>query len=127
MHWARLEGNAHRIHALATRLPAVGVVVEAYLHFLYDIGRQELPDAFKVVESILERAENVQAIFTSEATFVLVSLLGPFVYGQPLRLKGDVALREAVLKLLDHLVSAGSSAAYRMRDDFVTPLREASA
>jgi len=123
-HWARLEGNAYRIHALATRLPAVGAVVEAYLHFLYDIGRQELPNAFRVVQSILERAENVQTILTSEATFAMESLLGLFVYGQPLRLKRDASLRGAVLKLLDHLVSAGSSAAYRMRDDFVTPLQE---
>ncbi|SRR6266566_9248831 len=101
-------------------------VAEAYLHFLYDVGRQELPDAFKVVQAILERTEDVRMIFSSEAAFVLESLLGAFVYGQPLRVKRDASLRAAILKLLDHLVSVGSSAAYRMRDDFVTPLREAS-
>lgn len=125
-HWARLEDNAHRVHTLATRLPAAVVCVEAYLHFLYTIGRRGLPDAFKIVQSVLERAENSEVIFTSEVMFILESLLGLFVYGQPLRLKREVALREAVLKLLDQLVSAGSSAAYRMRDDFVTPFREAS-
>ena len=29
---------------------------------------------------------------------------------------------KAVLALLDYLIEAGSSASYRMRDDFVTPL-----
>lgn len=126
-HWARLEGNAHRVHTLATRLPAALVCMEAYLHFLYTIGRQGLPEAFKVVQSVLKRIENPEMIFTSEVMFILESLLGLFVYGQPLRLKREGALREAVLNLLDQLVSAGSSAAYRMRDDFVTPLRESSA
>lgn len=126
-HWARLQGNAHRVHTLATRLPAAVVCMEAYLHFLYTIGRQGLPDAFKAVQSVLERAEKPEAIFTSEVMFILESLLGLFVYGQPLRLKREAALRQPVLKLLDQMVSTGSSAAYRMRDDFVTPLREASA
>ncbi|MCP3140839.1 NACHT domain-containing protein [Pyxidicoccus xibeiensis] len=126
-HWARLDSNAHRVHALANRLPAAGVVAEAYLSFLYDIGRQELPGAFKVVHTMFRRAENTKAIFSAGVTYILETLLGLFVYGQPLRLKRDAALREAVLALLDLMVVAGSSAAYRMRDDFVTPLREGSA
>jgi hypothetical protein len=40
-----------------------------------------------------------------------------------MRLKTDPPLRDAVLNLLDVLVSTGSSAAYWMRDDFVTPVR----
>ena len=39
----------------------------------------------------------------------------------PDALKQDNLLRNAVLYLLDQLVDAGSSTAYRMRDDFVTP------
>jgi hypothetical protein len=36
-------------------------------------------------------------------------------------LKQDRTVREAVLYQLDVLVERGSSAAFRMRDDFVTP------
>jgi hypothetical protein len=54
--------------------------------------------------------------------FLLESLLRRHVYAEPHRLKSDPTVRTAVLALLDHLVEAGSSAAYRMRDDFVTPL-----
>jgi hypothetical protein len=43
------------------------------------------------------------------------------VYGRPVELKQDQAFRDAVLLLLDILVESGSSAAFRMRDDFVTP------
>ena len=39
----------------------------------------------------------------------------------PSRLKSAPTLRDDVLYILDQLVAAGSSAAYIMRDDFVTP------
>ena len=121
-HWLRLEGNAQRVHALAGRLPAATACVHAYARFLYTIGQQQLPDAFIEVDALLRRVGNVASTSKSETAFYLESLLGRFVYAQPFRLKRDARLRDAVLRLLDALVSSGSSAAYRMRDDFVTPL-----
>ena len=53
---------------------------------------------------------------------MLEVLLQRQVYGHPLKLKSEYAVREAVLFLLDTLVENGSSASFRMRDDFVTPL-----
>lgn len=49
------------------------------------------------------------------------SLLQRFVYGRPLEQKSDPTIQAAVLTVLDMLVENGSSAAFRMRDDFVTP------
>jgi hypothetical protein len=49
-------------------------------------------------------------------------LLQRYVYAKPLLLKQSGPLREAVLSLLEELIALGSSAALRMRDDFVTPL-----
>ena len=59
----------------------------------------------------------------SNTVFMLEVLLQRHVYARPLELKGfgDPALREAILYVLDVLVESGSSAAFRMRDDFVTP------
>jgi hypothetical protein len=54
--------------------------------------------------------------------FMLEALLRRHVYSRPLELKSNSNLRDAVLLLLDTLVEVGSSAAYRMRDDFVTPI-----
>jgi hypothetical protein len=52
----------------------------------------------------------------------LETLLCRYVYGQPMALKKDPSLREAILYLLDVLFESGSSVAYRMRNDFVTPI-----
>lgn len=52
--------------------------------------------------------------------FMLEVLLQRHVYGRPEELKQNQALRDAILLLLDFLVESGSSAAFRMRDDFVT-------
>jgi hypothetical protein len=120
-HWARLDGQAHRVHALARQLPPAPACVQAYLRFLYTVGRQALPGALVDVDAVLSRGEPVRLTAGRDTAYYLESLLGQFVYAQPLRLKRDPALRSAVLRLLDALVAAGSSAAYRMRDDFVTP------
>jgi hypothetical protein len=122
-HWARLDGEAWRVHALAQRLPGAPIVLDAYARFLYTIGQQSLPDAFKTVSAMLPQGDATRAISGSETAFLLESLLGRFVRSEPHRLKTDAQLRDAVLSLLDVLVSTGSSAAYRMRDDFVTPVR----
>jgi hypothetical protein len=121
--WARLQGNTFRIHGLASRLLATPIVLEEYLHFLFDIGRKELPGALLHIHALVQRANKPASLLTSESTFVLESLFGEFVYAHPLQLKSDDVLRSAVLALLDYLVVHGSSAAYRMRDDFVTPIR----
>ncbi len=126
-HWERLNGESHRVHSLAQRLPATPTGVEAYARFLYTIGQQSLPEAFTVLDAMMQRGDAVRIAGRSNTAFYLESLLGRFVYGQPHRLKADAALRGAVLRLLDALVLAGSPAAYRMRDDFVTPLPPAEA
>jgi len=121
-HWERLEGNAHRLDTLVSHLPAVTICLEAYTRFLYTIGQQSLPDSFKVVAALFKQGDAVRMASSSEIAFHLESLLRRFVYSEPHRLKSDTMLRDAVLVILDALISAGSSSAYRMRDDFVTPL-----
>jgi hypothetical protein len=48
-------------------------------------------------------------------------------YSKPLRLKTNAEVPSAVLRILDQLVDSGSSAAYRVRDDFVTPIAHQNA
>ena len=57
-----------------------------------------------------------------DTAFMLEALLQRHVYAKPLELKQNQELRDAVLYLLDLLVENGSSASFRMRDDFVTPV-----
>ena len=120
--WNRLDGHEHEIGDLAAKLPASPIVLEGYTRFLHAIGEGALPRAFITVSEILICAEQPQDLLENGNTiFYLDALLARYVHGQPKRIKTDERMRTAVIHILDGLVDAGSSAAYRMRDDFVTP------
>ena len=121
-HWPSLEGNSHHVHALFEDLPPSSTVLDAYVRFLYDIGEQSLPDAFIHIANRLQEGNPQLMMRKGDTVFHLEVLLQRYVYGRPVELKRQRDLREAVLFLLDLLVENGSSAAFRMRDDFVTPV-----
>jgi hypothetical protein len=120
-HWKSLEGYAHHVHALFEALPPSSIVLDDYVRFLYHIGEQSLPEAFVRVADSLKRGDAQAMLRRTNTVFLLEVLLQRHVYGRPLELKRDPNVREEVLFLLDILVENGSSAAFRMRDDFVTP------
>ncbi len=121
-HWRSLEGHAGRVHGLFEALPASSAVLDDYVRFLYHIGEQSLPEAFIRIAGQLSGNDPERLLRRRNTVFMLESLLRRYVYGRPLELKRQADLRNAVLRLLDTLVESGSSAAFRMRDDFVTPL-----
>ncbi|MDE2888633.1 MAG: ATP-binding protein [Gemmatimonadota bacterium] len=121
-HWRSLDGYAEHIHTLFEDLPASSVVLDAYVLFLYKIGERSLPDAFVRIADRLQQGDHQRMMRNGETVFHLEVLLRRFVYGRPTELKLQRVLRESVLSLLDLLVENGSSAAFRMRDDFVTPI-----
>ena len=120
-HWRFLDGYAHLVHALFEALPTTSIVLDDYARFLYHIGERSLPDAFVRVGDALQRGNTQKMLAKSNTVFMLEVLLQRYVYGRPLELKRDNRIRDAVLFILDCLVEAGSSAAFRMRDDLVTP------
>jgi len=121
-HWPRLEGFAQKLDSLFLRLPECPVALEAYTRFLYTIGRRSLPGGFVLIAERLRGDSPVGMVVRGNVVFYLESLLRLYVYGEPHRIKSNPEKRKAALLILDVLVEAGSSAAYRMRDDFVTPL-----
>jgi hypothetical protein len=120
-HWRSLEGHAFRVHELFRELPPSALVLDKYVRFLYYIGEQSLPEAFRYIAERLQAGDPLSMLRMSNTVFMLETLLRRYVYGRPLHLKSNRELRESVLYLLDVLVESGSSSAYRMRDDFVTP------
>jgi hypothetical protein len=120
-HWRSLEGQAHHVHALFEELPASSIVLDDYICFLHHIGEQSLPEAFVRIAKRLQIGDFRRMLSKANTVFLLEVLLQRYVYGKPLALKLKPELHEAVLVLLDLLVEMGSSAAFRMRDDFVTP------
>jgi hypothetical protein len=121
-HWRSLEGYAQNIDSLFSALPPTSIVLDRYLRFLYDIGERSLPAAFLLISQALQNGKADEMLADSETIFVLEVILQRHVYGRPIELKKDKLLRTAVLEILDLLVENGSSAAFRMRDDFVTPV-----
>ena len=119
--WRHLDGHEHQVNAFTTRLPATSPVLLSFVYYLYKVGERALPEAFTSVADRLQMGNASELLSDGNTVFYLDSLLQQYVYGQPLRLKSDPDLRLAILHILDHLVDSGSSAAYKMRDDFVTP------
>lgn len=120
-HWRGLEGYAHKVDALFDALPPVWIVLDSYVRFLYHIGERSMPAAFVRIANALRRGNPAEMLRESNTIFMLEGLLQRHVYARPLELKRDPALRESILYVLDVLVESGSSAAFRMRDDFATP------
>jgi len=125
-HWNSLEGHAHNVHTLFEQLPLSRAVLRRYLAFLYHVGEQSLPEAFIRLHVRMRDANAPELLGEGDSAFVLESLLLRYVYAKPFELKRRNDMRAAVLFLLDALVETGSSAAFRMRDDFVTPLATGS-
>ncbi len=121
-HWKSLEGGgAERVHRLFRDLPVSKQVLDCYVSFLYRVGRRSLPGAFVYVAEKL-RDPQAKELVSTNTVFCLEVLLRPYVSGRPQQTKARTTLRNAVLLLLDLLVECGSSSAFRMRDDFVTPV-----
>ena len=122
-HWRSLEGYADRIDALFAKLPASAIVLNAYCSFLYHIGERSMPGSFKLIADNMQSGDPRKMLTgKGDTIFLLETLLQRHVYGKPIELKNNEKRREAVLYILDHLIKNGSSASYRMRDDFVTPM-----
>ena len=120
-HWRPLEGHGHDVDAFVSSMPPAPPVLMAYARYLHGIGRRSLPEAFAVVAHILRNGVPEDLLSDGNTVYYLEILLGRYVHGEPSRLKSAPTLRDDVLYILDQLVTAGSSAAYIMRDDFVTP------
>jgi hypothetical protein len=120
-HWRSVEGHAHKVNDLFNDLPASARILDGYVRFLYHIGEQSLPFAFVVISRRLQAGNASEMLHIGNTVYMLEELLRRHVYGRPLELKQNIELREAVLYLLDTLVECGSSSAFQMRDDFVTP------
>jgi hypothetical protein len=121
-HWQRLEGNASRIDGFFEALPPNSVTLSAYSRFLYQIGEKSLPNAFAVISRKLKQSNTNTLLSGKNTVFYMEAILRRYVYSRPALIKSNLAIRDSVLHMLDILVENGSSAAYRMRDDFVTPV-----
>ena len=118
--WARLPGHEERVVEFAGLLPPTPHVLESFARYLYGSGAGTDPAALKAVAGHL-RAGGLALLGSKETIYCLAGVLQRYVYGRPAMLKEDPVLLDDTLLMLDMLVDAGSPAAYKMRDYFVTP------
>ena len=102
------------------------IALDDYVRFLYHVGERSLPGAFMRIANRLKASTIESPLQRADVVFRLEVLLRRYVYGKPFALKQNNKLRDAALYLLDRLVEEGSAAAFKMRDDFVTPLPSSS-
>lgn len=119
--WPRLQGHFADVDRLFTEMPASGLVLDAYVRYLHDIGEDSLPNAFVLIVDKMgdDLVTALQA--DSNLGWYLDALVARTLFEQLAAVRSSRVLRDAMMKILDTLVHAGSSAAFQLRDDFVTP------
>jgi hypothetical protein len=119
--WLPLHGETQRIRALFQRLPPTELGFECYAYYLAKAGTPTLPDAIDEYAAKLREAKIPTLLLNETAIFYLEEILTRLIYGGNSLIRTDSNLRQATLYILDALVAAGSSCAYKLRDDFLTP------
>lgn len=123
--WTRL-GNFVDVDNYFQSLPASTFVLDSYTHYLYHIGKDSLPNAFFLIAEKLGGSLNASVSSDGNLRWYLDALTDRVIYEDLKRLKATPRLRTATMCILDALVQAGSSVAFQLRDDFVTPNSNAS-
>ena len=119
--WAKLGQHHTRVDELFSKLPASADVLGGYAHFLFHVGGDSLPEAFiRIAE---KHGSALAAAIPQERNLLwyLNCLVSREMYEHLPNLRQSPQMRAAFLSVLDALVEAGSSLAFQMRDDFVTP------
>lgn len=118
--WSLLGDRYRLIDGLYAALPPDTVILEAYLHYLLHVGLKSLPEAFALIDQKWG-APIEQALQSSERARIRLDQVMSRAMFEDYRKLQQPAVRQAVLRLLDALVQAGSSSAFLLREDFVTP------
>jgi hypothetical protein len=119
--WLPLHGETQRLRAFFEQLPPMERGFEFYAYYLAKAGTPTLPHALNEVAGKLREAGDSPPL-NEIAIFYLEEILTRMIYGGNSRVRAEQVLRQATLSILDSLVVAGSSRAYKLRDDFLTPL-----
>jgi len=119
--WLPLHGETQRIRLFFQQLPPMEQGFVCYAHYLAKIGTPTLPDALLDVGKNLSEATGHE-ILNETATYYFEEILTRLIYGGNSQIRANNSLRQATLMILDALVASGSSAAYKLRDDFLTPV-----
>lgn len=118
--WTLLGEAHHSIDQLFTDFPPVGVVLDAYCVYLLAVGADSLPGAVGLIHLKFGNQLS-QALKQSKSAQSRMDQLASRLMFEHLPALQTAALRTPMLAILDSLIQAGSSNAFLLREDFVTP------
>jgi hypothetical protein len=119
--WIPLRNDLHRLRGLFEALPPSRRLIRFYCYFLAHTGSPTLPDTLIGIKEKLSMSQDPN-LLDDDAIFYLEQILGRLISGGNIRIRSDAQLRTTTLEILDAMVTRGSSAAYKLRDDFLTPI-----
>jgi hypothetical protein len=114
--WPPLEGETHRPTALFSALPASYVSLSGFAVLMTRINKRFSTEGYVALAEKLSPVVVVSDQATKELELALTRLIG----SGSASIRKDLVVHEAVMKVLDYMISRGSSHAFRLRDDFIT-------
>ncbi|TSA32164.1 MAG: hypothetical protein D4R65_10010 [Verrucomicrobiaceae bacterium] len=120
--WKPLHGQRERILHFFEQLPASARAVSAFTAMVNRFASEFLPASLPLLAEKLV-AQSPGGLLSRFTLMQLEEALSGLVYSGAVEVRRDPVLQSATMTILDCMVEAGSSAAFRIRDDFVTPLR----
>lgn len=118
--WKLLGAASQRVDALFMALPVSSLALEAYGDYLLSIGTPSLPAAVRLIQSRMDDRLEDALRRSNSARTVMDQLVSRLMFEDLPKLQ-SATLRAPTLALLDALVQAGSSNAFLLREDFLTP------
>ena len=120
--WKPLNGQRERVCQFFQRLPASGRAASAFTALANRFASEFLPASLPLLAEKLA-AQSPGGLLSRFTLMQLEEALSGLVYSGAVEVRRNPSLRNATMTVLDCMVEAGSCAAFRVRDDFVTPLR----
>jgi hypothetical protein len=118
--WEPLLNQSGRIQSLFTSLDPTIQGFDSYCYYLAHLGSSTLPEALSDISTKLGESQE-QNLLSDTTVYYLENILTRLIYSGDSQIRTKDTLRKATLSILDALVAAGSSPAYKLRDDFLTP------
>ncbi len=120
--WDSLAGEGNRLLQFFRNLPAGHKMITSFSILAARFQSELIPGSLPVLSEKLAGLPDHTSV--SQAAIASVeTILTNLVYTGASEIRSEPSKRTATLELLDMLVEAGSSAAFKLRDDFLTPLR----
>jgi hypothetical protein len=115
-------GHGHLLLNLFRELPPSASTLSSFSKLAARFQNEFVPKALPALSEKLVALSN-RAYLARSTMESLENMLEALIFSGASDIRRKPELRTAVLNLLNMLVDAGSSPAFKMRDDFLPPLR----